>query len=143
MLLTVAEFRSRVTSSLPALVHQLQEVTGRQNPDEADAWRSSLTKVSEIFGAPAFQQFHLYFGDLKWRDGKWKVVSNEVHETGLVRTVQRARREKILDGPQQQALLTKVLQSYRILLTRALRGVYVWFEDRQTRDHILESLART
>ncbi len=82
----------------------------------------------------------LWLGDLKWRDGRWRAFPKEVHETGLTRTLQRARREHEQDGPNHQALVKKVLQSYRILLTRALKGVYIWFEDKQTREHIRESL---
>ena len=82
----------------------------------------------------------LWLGDLKWRDGRWNVFPKEVHETGLTRMIQRARREEDRSGPNHQALLKKVLQSYRILLTRALKGVYIWFEDKQTRDHIRESI---
>lgn len=82
----------------------------------------------------------LWLSDLKWRDGRWNVFPKEVHETGLTRTIQRARREEDQNGPNHQALLKKVLQSYRILLTRALKGVYIWFEDKQTRDHIRESI---
>ncbi len=63
MLLTIAEFRSRVVDSLRALVHQLQDVTGRQSSEEAEAWKSSLPKVSYAFSAPAFQPLHLYFGE--------------------------------------------------------------------------------
>jgi len=78
----------------------------------------------------------LWLSDLKWRDGRWKVFPKEVHETGLTRSLQRARRETDDQGPDHQALLKKVLQSYRILLTRALKGVYIWFEDKQTEEHI-------
>ncbi|MBC8243311.1 MAG: DUF2075 domain-containing protein [Verrucomicrobia bacterium] len=78
----------------------------------------------------------LWLSDLKWRDGQWKVFPKEVHETGLTRSLQRARRETDDNGPDHQALLKKVLQSYRILLTRALKGVYIWFEDKQTQEHI-------
>lgn len=82
----------------------------------------------------------LWLGDLKWRNGKWRVFPNEVHETGLSRTIQRARRESDWDGPHHRALLKKVLQYYRILLTRALKGVYVWFEDNQTQEYVSECL---
>jgi hypothetical protein len=63
MLLTVAEFRKRVDQDIDALVVELQEQTGRENPDEIHAWKASLPTVSHAFSAPAFQPLHLYFGE--------------------------------------------------------------------------------
>jgi DUF2075 family protein len=82
----------------------------------------------------------LWLGDLKWRDGRWIVDPRHVHETGLNRHRQRAIRECDPHGPHHRALLEKVQQYYRILLTRALKGVHIWFEDRPTREHVLASL---
>src|SRR6478672_4378560 len=63
MLLTIAEFRSRVSVALRELISELQETTGRHSPDEANAWMNSLPKVGRAFSAPIFQPLHLYFGD--------------------------------------------------------------------------------
>ena len=63
MLLTIAEFRSRVGAALAELIFELQETTGRHSPDEAEAWTNSLPKVSQAFSAPRFQPLHLYFGE--------------------------------------------------------------------------------
>jgi len=57
-----------------------------------------------------------------------------------MRTISRARQETDPNGPHHQVLLKKVLQAYRILLTRALKGVYIWFEDDLTRRHIRAAL---
>ena len=63
MLLRVQEFRERIDADLNRLVADLQEVTGRQSPEEAAAWKSSLPKVSHAFAAPMFQPLSLYFGE--------------------------------------------------------------------------------
>ena len=78
----------------------------------------------------------LWFGDLKWRKRKWIVDLDYVFESGLARHKQRALGEQNPDGPAHQALIEKLLQGYRILLTRAMRGMYVWFEDTETRQYI-------
>ena len=36
-------------------------------------------------------------------------------------------------------LLKAVAQSYRILLTRAMKGVYLWVEDEETRRYLSNS----
>lgn len=81
----------------------------------------------------------LWFSDLKWRKGKWIVDLDYVFESGLARHRQRALGEQKPDGPAHQALIEKLLQGYRILLTRSMRGMYVWFEDAETRQHIEDS----
>jgi DUF2075 family protein len=81
----------------------------------------------------------LWLGDLTWRKGTWQVWPNEVHETGVRGILQRAKREKDPFGPNHQALLQRVQQAYRILLTRAIKGVYLWFEDAETREYVTRS----
>lgn len=77
----------------------------------------------------------LWLGDLKWRSGSWSVDVDAVFETGLARHVARARAEG-KSGPAHNALIEKLLQGYRILMTRAMRGLFVWFEDAETRTHV-------
>ena len=63
MLLTVAEFRSRIERDLSSLIRELQDQTGRRGEDEASAWANSLPAVSRAFSDPIFQPLHLYFGE--------------------------------------------------------------------------------
>lgn len=84
----------------------------------------------------------LWLDDLVWRDGRLQVDPNAVEERGVKDLTALARREK-RDGVEGRAtaeLLERVAQAYRILLTRALRGVYVWIPDPGTRAHVLASL---
>src|SRR5947207_308541 len=62
MLITIEEFRRRVASDSAALISRLQEETGRYGSEEAQAWESSLSKLSRAFQAPSFQPLHLFFG---------------------------------------------------------------------------------
>jgi hypothetical protein len=78
----------------------------------------------------------LWLGDVKRRNGKWAVDLDHVFETGLNRHKQRAQQEQDPQGPAHQALIEKLLQGYRILMTRAMRGMFVWFEDRETRRYL-------
>jgi uncharacterized protein len=61
MLIRIDEFRQRIASDCDGLVADLQQVTGRYGTEEAEAWESSLTKLSRVFQAPSFQPLHLYF----------------------------------------------------------------------------------
>ncbi len=81
----------------------------------------------------------LWLEDLVWRQGKWMLNLNFVKETGLKTLVSKAKKERG-SGRATDELILKVQQSYRILLSRALRGVFVWIKDSETRQHVRASL---
>lgn len=82
----------------------------------------------------------LWLQDLVWRNGKWIVLPKNVHETGLKRSVGRALKEKELNGPHHRFLRDRVFEAYRILMTRSIKGLFLWFEDEPTKDHISKLL---
>jgi hypothetical protein len=78
----------------------------------------------------------LWLGDLRRRGGRWTVDVDQVFETGLARTRNDARREGDPAGPAHERLYTALAQGYRILLTRPMKGLVLWVEDGETRDHL-------
>jgi hypothetical protein len=84
----------------------------------------------------------VWLNDLKWRDGRWRVDPHVVEESGFRDLTSKARQEvdNGLVGPANHELLERVAQAYRILFTRALKGVYVWVPDNGTRKHLVESI---
>lgn len=84
----------------------------------------------------------LWLSDVVWRNDHWEVNPKTVYETGLKRHIQRAEQENDPLGPHHQALLHKLLQGYRILLSRALKGVYVWCEDSATHAYLRNCLGQ-
>ncbi|MEM8712965.1 MAG: DNA/RNA helicase domain-containing protein, partial [Planctomycetota bacterium] len=82
----------------------------------------------------------LWLEDLVWRKDRWVVQLEHVHETAWKNTKAKAKKEKG-SGPATEELLRRLQRGYRILLTRAMRGVAVWFADKETREHV-ESLLR-
>lgn len=81
----------------------------------------------------------LWMSDLVIRDGQWIVDPKNVFETGLTNT--RGRVKKLgSKGVDYERLLKAVQQSYRILLTRPIKGLYVWCEDEETREWLKRHL---
>ena len=64
-----------------------------------------------------------------------------VHEGGILNVLRRSRQESAADGPETRELLLRVAQAYRILLTRSLKGAYLWIPDAETRVYITTSFA--
>jgi uncharacterized protein len=85
----------------------------------------------------------IWLDDFVWRNDKWEIRLESLHESGLKQLVGRVRREKKQGGGEVelQDLRKKTAQAYRILLTRALEGMYVWIADPETRAHVNESLS--
>jgi hypothetical protein len=82
----------------------------------------------------------LWLDDLIWRDSRWEVNAESVHESGVINLARRARRESAAVGPAHAELLQRVTQAYRILLTRPLKGAYLWIPDVGTRGFVERSL---
>ena len=84
----------------------------------------------------------LWLNDLMWRGNRWRVDPMAVEESGVKDLAAAARREfrREQDGPATSELLQSVVQAYRILFTRALKGAYIWIPDAETRAHLVSSL---
>jgi hypothetical protein len=85
----------------------------------------------------------LWLDDLVWRKGKWVAYLQNVHETGIGVLVKQARREGPVApvGPRGANVIEKLRQAYRILLTRSIRGMFVWIADEETRNHVSQSMS--
>jgi hypothetical protein len=84
----------------------------------------------------------LWMRDLIWRDGAWYADPEQIHETAWRKTLAAAKR-KNAPAKAREDLTNRLLRGYRILLSRAIRGVHVWFEDDETRDHVESMLTGT
>jgi uncharacterized protein len=84
----------------------------------------------------------LWLNDLVWRGHRWRVDPTAVEETGFMALVTAARREaqRNVEGPATTQVLQRVAQAYRVLFTRALKGVYVWVPDGETRAHLSSAI---
>ncbi|MGJ8677178.1 MAG: DNA/RNA helicase domain-containing protein [Akkermansiaceae bacterium] len=78
----------------------------------------------------------LWMSDLAYNSGKWKVNPEKVHESGISSLRTPAIKEVDPRGPHHINLLEAVAQSYRILMTRPIKGIYLWFEDEPTRAYV-------
>lgn len=74
----------------------------------------------------------LWLRDLRRVDGRWAIDLDHVCETGLSRTLKSATKPTKPDAEARMEVLARVKQAYRILLTRAIKGVFVWCEDPAT-----------
>ena len=83
-----------------------------------------------------------WLNDLVWRAHGWRVDPHAVEETGFMALVTAARREadRNAEGPATMQLLHRVTQAYRVLFTRALKGVYIWAPDAETRGHLSSTI---
>lgn len=114
-----------------------------QGPPGVKIYNDPLAEVGCPYAVRGFDFDYvglLWLDDLAWVNGSWEVHPKNVHETGLKRSVGRALKEKESDGPHHRHLLKKVSESYRILMTRALKGLFIWFENESTKGFFLEQL---
>ncbi len=75
----------------------------------------------------------LWMSDLVWRNDRWKVDLAHVHESAWRLAVAGAKKRR---AGAEAEVIRRLQRGYRILMSRAMRGTYVWFEDQETREHI-------
>lgn len=86
----------------------------------------------------------LWLTDLVWRQDRWIADPAKTFESAWNKTLAAAKADKRVkrpDGPGLAELRNRVARGYRILLTRAIRGVYLWCEDDETRRHLQSVLS--
>lgn len=83
----------------------------------------------------------LWLSDLVWR-GRWVAQPEHVFETGWKNTLAAAKKEhkKGIEGPGTVELIERLKRAYRILMSRAIKGAYIWFEDDETRKYVESQL---
>ena len=89
----------------------------------------------------------LWLPDLVWRKDRWVAQLEHAHESAWKLTlskVKKARKSKDASSIAQTEanLLESVTRGYRILLTRAIRGAYVWCQDDETREKLKSVLGK-
>jgi len=79
----------------------------------------------------------LWLSDLVWRKNRWRAQLDHVHESAWRLSLSAARKGQ---AGAEERVLGLLKRGYRILLSRAIRGTYVWFEDPETREHMMTLL---
>lgn len=114
-----------------------------QAPEGTPMHANPLAEVGCSYAIRGFDYDYLgliWLSDVVWRENRWVVQPEHVFETGITGLITQAIDELNCDGPAHKALLQRMQQSYRILMTRAIKGLYVWFEDEETREHVNASI---
>lgn len=81
----------------------------------------------------------LWLSDLVWRKDRWVANLDQVKESAFRCTLAAAKKGA---GKNDPNLRLRLKQGYRILLTRAIKSVCVWFEDAETREHVTKHLPK-
>lgn len=107
----------------------------------------------------------LWLSDIVWRDGKWMVDMSKTLESAnncslssAKKEIENLRRQKGYRGPNAKRIpliplsaenmpetakfFRRLVQSYRILLTRAVRGVVIYIHDLETREYVRKLLGQ-
>jgi hypothetical protein len=135
---------ARVWNYAPNLDYTLFVQAPEASPLEADV----LSEVGCPYVVRGFDFDYiglLWLSDLVWRRDRWVVQIDHVHETAWRKSLAAAKREARagIEGPAHAELLRRSVRGYRILLTRPIRGAYIWCEDPETREHLAAVLAES
>jgi DUF2075 family protein len=115
-----------------------------QAPQGSQMFDDPLSEVGCPYAVRGFDFDYvglLWLSDLKWRGGRWIADSEHIFERGINRLKKAARDERDPVGPHHLSLIRALKEAYRIILTRPLKGLYLWCEDSETRLHLENMLS--
>lgn len=111
-----------------------------QAPAGSPIAKDPLSEVGCPYVVRGFDFDHvglLWLSDLVWRKDRWVVQLEHVHESAWRLGLGRAKKG---DRKAREQVVERLKRGYRILLTRAIRGMHVWFEDEETEARIRGAL---
>ena len=78
----------------------------------------------------------IWWDDLRWDDNlhDWHIDLSSNCDTTFIAAIQKSSQ------PSKQEIVELMLNTYRVLLTRAKSSVHIWFRDPVTRDHVRKVL---
>ncbi len=78
----------------------------------------------------------IWWDDLRWDDNlhDWHIDLSSNCDTTFITAIQKSSQ------PNKQEIVELMLNTYRVLLTRAKSSVHIWFRDPVTRDHVRKVL---
>jgi uncharacterized protein len=110
---------------------------GRLGPSmpKPDFWASAKERIDQVGCVYTAQGFEFdYVGVIVGPDLVYRPM-----DAGWVGQRDQSHDRVVRSGVTQQQLTDFVKSTYRVLLTRGLRGCYVYFMDARTRDFFLQS----
>ena len=116
-----------------------------QAPEGSPMYDDTLCEVGCPYVVRGFDWDYvgvLWLSDLVWRGNRWVPQIEHVYESAWKKTLAAAKAEarQAIDGLATDRLRGRLARGYRILLTRAIRGAYVWCEDPETKEHLSAAL---
>lgn len=122
--------------------------------------KDPLCEVGCPFVVRGFDWDHvglLWLEDLVWRNGQWMLDLDHIKETAINSTLAAVRDEwnnaheksnkmiGLIDPfdvrtPKALDLFKTIANAYRVLLTRGIKSISIYIKDKETRDHIQQSV---
>lgn len=115
------------------------EFTKSWNPmhNQYEWYLDSIDQVGCVYTAQGLGYDYvgfIWWEDLVWRTDHWETDIKRVTEYDLL------LKNSLNDSGNYDYLLFNI---YRVLLTRAKKGIYIWFKDKETKEHFLSIVGQS
>ncbi|WP_295726807.1 DNA/RNA helicase domain-containing protein [uncultured Leptotrichia sp.] len=125
----------RNPNAMDILIPEVNPVFSKQwNPkyEQYQWYLDSIDKVGCIYTAQGLG--FDYIGFIWWDDLVWRTDHWEFHTEKVTRYDYQLK-NSLRDNPNNEVLLLNI---YRVMLTRAKKGLRIWFKDEETKQHFKE-----
>lgn len=112
-----------------------------------DADETSFNQVGSVYTAQGLDYDYtgfIWYDDLRWDKSisKWVFDLTKVKDQTFVKQVERFLSSHSYSEAACDEVLEIFLNQYYVLLTRARKGIFLWFNDKDTEDHVMSVIKR-
>ena len=112
-----------------------------------DADETSFNQVGSVYTAQGLDYDYtgfIWYDDLRWDKSlsKWVFDLAKVKDQTFVKQVERFLSSHNYSEAACDEVLEIFLNQYYVLLTRARKGIFLWFNDKDTEDHVMSVIKR-
>lgn len=112
-----------------------------------DADKTAFNQVGSVYTAQGLDYDYtgfIWYDDLRWdaNNNKWVFDITKVKDQTFIKQVERYLSSHNYSEAAYDEVLRIFLNQYYVLLTRARKGIYLWFNDQDTEDYVMRVIKR-
>ena len=112
-----------------------------------DADKTAFNQVGSVYTAQGLDYDYsgfIWYDDLRWdtNNNKWIFDISKVKDQTFVKQVERFLSSHNYSETACDEVLEIFLNQYYVLLTRAKKGIFLWFNDKDTEDYVMSVIKR-
>lgn len=106
---------------------------------------NALDQVGSVYTAQGLDYDYtafIWYDDLRWdkKNKRWIFDINKIKDPTFIKQIRKQQQMNSYSESSYNEILEIILNQYYVLLTRARKGIFLWFNDLDTKEHVMNVL---